>query len=234
MLILKHLTIRDSKHHTLINDLNYSLGNDDKVGIIGEEGNGKSTLLKAVYNRNLIEDYATVSGEIDTDYKEIGYFEQQLSSQWEDAFLFDYLLKEKSEDEIQPERYNDLQGCETLCAQLGLKNELLYGEQRIGTLSGGEKVKLQLLKLMLRKPKLLLLDEPAAGMNPNETAELMDTIRFVRDTFDMTILLIEHDMKLVSGICEKLTVLNFGQVLREGATSDVLHDPEVIKAYLGE
>ena len=76
MLILKHLTIRDSKHHTLINDLNYSLGNDDKVGIIGEEGNGKSTLLKAVYNRNLIEDYATVSGEIDTDYKEIGYFEQ--------------------------------------------------------------------------------------------------------------------------------------------------------------
>ena len=87
MLILKHLTIRDSKHHTLINDLNYSLGNDDKVGIIGEEGNGKSTLLKAVYNRNLIEDYAAVSGEIDTDYKEIGYFEQQLSSQWEDAFL---------------------------------------------------------------------------------------------------------------------------------------------------
>ena len=62
----------------------------------------------------------------------------------------------------------------------------------------------------------------------------MDTIRFVRDNFNMTVLLIEHDMKLVSGICEKLTDLNFGQVLREGATSDVLHDPEVIKAYLGE
>ena len=71
-------------------------------------------------------------------------------------------------------------------------------------------------------------------MNPNETKELMDTIRFVRDKFEMTILLIEHDMKLVSGICEKLTVLNFGEVLAQGNTSDVLNDPEVIKAYLGE
>ena len=99
-----------------------------------------------------------------------------------------------------------------------------YGKQR----------KLEIARALATEPKLLLLDEPAAGMNPNETAELMDTIRFVRDNFNMTVLLIEHDMKLVSGICEKLTVLNFGQVLREGATSDVLHDPEVIKAYLGE
>lgn len=71
-------------------------------------------------------------------------------------------------------------------------------------------------------------------MNPNETAELMETIRFVRDNFDMTILLIEHDMKLVSGICEELTVLNFGQVLCQGETGMVLHNPEVVKAYLGE
>ena len=71
-------------------------------------------------------------------------------------------------------------------------------------------------------------------MNPNETGELMDTIRFVRDNFHMTILLIEHDMKLVSGICEGLTVLNFGQVLAEGTTGEVLNNPEVIKAYLGE
>ena len=71
-------------------------------------------------------------------------------------------------------------------------------------------------------------------MNPNETAELMDTIRFVRDNFDMTVLLIEHDMSLVSGICEKLSVLNFGQLLCEGKTSEVLSNPEVITAYLGE
>ena len=103
-------------------------------------------------------------------------------------------------------------------------SNLPYGKQR----------KLEIARALATDPKLLLLDEPAAGMNPNETAELMDTIRFVRDNFDMTILLIDHDMKLVSGICEKLTVLNFGQVLREGSTSQVLHDPEVVKAYFGE
>lgn len=80
----------------------------------------------------------------------------------------------------------------------------------------------------------MLLDEPAAGMNPNETKELMDTIRFVRDKFGMTILLIEHDMKLVSGICQKLTVLNFGNVLAQGQTSQVLNNPQVISAYLGD
>lgn len=105
-----------------------------------------------------------------------------------------------------------------------LASNLPYGKQR----------KLEIARALATGPKLLLLDEPAAGMNPNETAELMDTIRFVRDNFDMTILLIEHDMKLVSGICERLTVLNFGQVLTQGKTADVLHDPEVIKAYLGE
>ena len=98
----------------------------------------------------------------------------------------------------------------------------------------GKQWKLEIARALATNPKLLLLDEPAAGMNPNETKELMDTIRFVRDNFDMTILLIEHDMKLVSGICEKLTVLNFGQVLAQGNTVDVLNDPEVIKAYLGE
>ena len=92
----------------------------------------------------------------------------------------------------------------------------------------------EIARALATEPKLLLLDEPAAGMNPNETAELMDTIRFVRDNFDMTILLIEHDMKLVSGICEELTVLNFGQVLCQGETGAVLHNPEVVKAYLGE
>lgn len=105
-----------------------------------------------------------------------------------------------------------------------LASNLPYGKQR----------KLEIARALATGPKLLLLDEPAAGMNPNETTELMDTIRFVRDNFDMTILLIEHDMKLVSGICERLTVLNFGQVLTQGKTADVLNDPEVIKAYLGE
>ena len=105
-----------------------------------------------------------------------------------------------------------------------LASNLPYGKQR----------QLEIARAMATGPKLLLLDEPAAGMNPNETAELMDTIALIRKEFGMTILLIEHDMKLVSGICEKLTVLNFGSVLAEGATSDVLSNPEVVKAYLGE
>ena len=103
-----------------------------------------------------------------------------------------------------------------------------------GNLPYGKQRKLEIARALATEPKLLLLDEPAAGMNPNETAELMETIRFVREHFDMTILLIEHDMKLVGGICEELTVLNFGRVLCQGKTSDVLNNPEVIKAYLGE
>ena len=105
-----------------------------------------------------------------------------------------------------------------------LASNLPYGKQR----------KLEIARALATSPKLLLLDEPAAGMNPNETKELMDTIALIRDKFDMTILLIEHDMKLVSGICEELTVLNFGRILAQGQTTAVLNDPQVITAYLGE
>ena len=101
---------------------------------------------------------------------------------------------------------------------------LPYGKQR----------KLEIARALATKPKILLLDEPAAGMNPQETAELMDTIRFVRDNFDVTIFLIEHDMKLVAGICEELTVLNFGTELACGTPQAVLNDPKVITAYLGD
>ena len=105
-----------------------------------------------------------------------------------------------------------------------LAYNLPYGKQR----------RLEIARALATSPKLLLLDEPAAGMNPQETAELMETIRFVRDNFDMTILLIEHDMSLVSGICDRLTVLNFGVTLAEGDVTTVLNDPTVVKAYLGE
>ena len=105
-----------------------------------------------------------------------------------------------------------------------LAQNLPYGKQR----------KLEIARAMATNPKLLLLDEPAAGMNPNETQELMDVITFIREKFNITILLIEHDMRLVGGICEKLTVLNFGTELAKGNTAEVLNNPEVVKAYIGE
>ena len=117
-----------------------------------------------------------------------------------------------------------------LLAIFGLEEErnnlacnLPYGKQR----------KLEIARALATNPKLLLLDEPAAGMNPHETEDLVETIKFIRDHFDMTILLIEHDMKFVAGLCDEITVLNFGTVLAEGDTKTALSDPEVIKAYIG-
>ncbi len=101
---------------------------------------------------------------------------------------------------------------------------LPYGKQR----------KLEIARALATNPKLLLLDEPAAGMNPNETKELMDIVRFIRDEFDMTILLIEHDLKFVSGLCDEVTVLNFGTTLVQGDVKTALNDPEVVKAYIGK
>ncbi len=104
-----------------------------------------------------------------------------------------------------------------------LSCNLPYGKQR----------KLEIARALATNPKLLCLDEPAAGMNPQETADLMDIIRCIRDKYDITILLIEHDMKFVSGLCDELTVLNFGTVLAQGTPDKALNDPEVIKAYIG-
>ncbi len=104
-----------------------------------------------------------------------------------------------------------------------LSCNLPYGKQR----------KLEIARALATNPKLLLLDEPAAGMNPQETADLMSIVRHIRDEYNMTILLIEHDMKFVSGLCDEVTVLNFGTVLAQGETKTALNDPEVIKAYIG-
>lgn len=220
-------------------------------GLIGPNGAGKTTifnLLTGVYKPNagsIVLDDVNITGKCTIEINQAGIARTfQNIRLFKDMSVLDnvkaglhnhhkYSTVEgifrlpryfKIEKEMDEEAMNLLKVFD-LDKECDFKaSNLPYGKQR----------KLEIARALATEPKLLLLDEPAAGMNPNETAELMDTIRFVRDNFNMTVLLIEHDMKLVSGICEKLTVLNFGQVLREGATSDVLHDPEVIKAYLGE
>lgn len=105
-----------------------------------------------------------------------------------------------------------------------LAKNLPYGQQR----------KLEIARALASDPKVLMLDEPAAGMNPNETAELMETIHFIRNKFDITVLLIEHDMKLVMGICERIIVVDYGKTIAEGTPDEIKNNPDVIRAYLGD
>ena len=109
-----------------------------------------------------------------------------------------------------------------------------FKDYKAANLPYGKQRRLEIARAMATNPQLLLLDEPAAGMNPHETEELMEDIAFIRKEFDITILLIEHDMSLVGGICENVTVLNFGTELASGETAKVLSDPAVVKAYLGD
>ena len=235
----------------LIKDIEIRLNRGEILTLIGPNGAGKTTvfnMLTGVYTPDegtISLDGADITGKKTIDinkagiartFQNIRLFKDQsvldnvkigLHNQMSYSTLSGILRlpKYRKVEAEMDEKAMELLKVFDLEREAGfLSSNLPYGKQR----------KLEIARALATNPKLLLLDEPAAGMNPNETKELMETIHFVRDEFDMTILLIEHDMKLVSGICEKLTVLNFGQVLAEGATGDVLHDPQVIKAYLGE
>lgn len=144
------------------------------------------------------------------------------SSFWATVFRFPSHFKVEKEMREEAKEILDVFGLKA--ERNNLACNLPYGKQR----------KLEIARALATSPKLLLLDEPAAGMNPQETAELVETIRFVRDHFDVTVLLIEHDMSLVTEICENVTVLNFGTTLAQGKVNEVLKNPEVIRAYLGD
>lgn len=234
-----------------VDDFNIKIEKGCLYGLIGPNGAGKTTvfnLLTGVYKPN--EGIITLDGQNITGKKTIEINQTGIARTFQNIRLFKELTVaenvkvglhnhltystvegifrlpkyRKVEKEMTEQAYELLKVFDLDSEADTLAANLPYGKQR----------KLEIARALATKPKLLLLDEPAAGMNPNETQELMETIRFVRDNFDMTILLIEHDMKLVSGICEELTVLNFGRVLCQGKTADVLNNPEVIKAYLGE
>ena len=234
-----------------VNELTMTINKGQLYGLIGPNGAGKTTvfnLLTGVYKPT--EGNFFLDGEKLTGHSTIEINKKGIARTFQNIRRFKQL---SVLDNVKLGLHNDYkysladgifrlpsyfktekrmnEKAEELLEVFGLAGEkdyisanLPYGKQR----------KLEIARALATSPKLLLLDEPAAGMNPNETQELMDTIQFVRKTFDMTILLIEHDMRLVSGICEELTVLNFGTVLAQGKTSEVLNNPQVIKAYLGE
>ena len=220
-------------------------------GLIGPNGAGKTTvfnLLTGVYKPN--EGIIKLDGEDITGKKTIDINKAGIARTFQNIRLFKQLsvLDNVKVGLHNHYKYSTLEGILRLPKYKKVEKAMdekameilkvfdLDGEADVlaTNLPYGKQRKLEIARALATNPKLLLLDEPAAGMNPNETQELMDTIRFVQKHFDMTILLIEHDMKLVGGICEEVTVLNFGQVLAQGETSKVLKDPAVITAYLGE
>lgn len=220
-------------------------------GLIGPNGAGKTTvfnMLTGVYKPN--EGIITLDGKNITGKKTTEINKAGVARTFQNIRLFkDLTVLDNVKAGLHNHyKYSTIEGIlrlpryfktEKAMNERALNLLKVFGLDKVqdykaSNLPYGEQRKLEIARALATEPKLLLLDEPAAGMNPNETGELMEMIQFVRKEFDMTILLIEHDMKLVSDICEALTVLNFGQVLAEGKTSDVLNDPKVITAYLGE
>lgn len=234
-----------------VDSFNISIEKGQLYGLIGPNGAGKTTvfnLLTGVYKPN--EGIVTLDGKNITGKKTIEINKEGVARTFQNIRLFKDMsvLDNVKVGLHNKHHYSTLEGILRLPRYRKVEKEMneqamelldvfdLAGQADYlaSNLPYGKQRKLEIARALATEPKLLLLDEPAAGMNPNETQELMDTIHFVRDKFDMTILLIEHDIKLVSGICEKLTVLNFGQVLAEGETGEVLNNPQVITAYLGE
>lgn len=234
-----------------VDELSMNIEKGGLVGLIGPNGAGKTTafnMLTGVYRptdggirldgQNLVgkkpheisrmgvartfQNIRLFPGLSVLDNVKVGLHNQISYSLAASLFHFgSYRRKERRMDKRALEilKVFDLDGVADYKA-----SNLPYGKQR----------KLEIARALATDPKLLLLDEPAAGMNPQETGELMETIQLVREKFGVTILLIEHDMKLVSGICEYLYVLNFGRLLAEGTPAEVLRNPEVVTAYLGE
>lgn len=234
-----------------VNDLNMTIRKGQLYGMIGPNGAGKTTafnLLTGVYKADT--GAVLLDGKNIVGMNTISINKAGIARTFQNIRLFKALsvLDNVKVGLHNRMGYTTIEGILRLPRYFKVEKQMNERAMELLTVMGlekeanitasnlpyGKQRKLEIARALATDPKLLLLDEPAAGMNPNETEELMSTIRFVRDKFDMTILLIEHDMRLVSGICEELTVLNFGQVLAQGATAQVLNDPQVITAYLGE
>ena len=233
-----------------VDNFNLKLEKGGLYGLIGPNGAGKTT----VFNM-LTGVYAPTEGDIVLDGKSItGQHPEKISKAgiartFQNIRLFKEMsvldnVKVGLHNQIKYstfagilrlpayfEKERDMDGkAMSLLKIFGLEGE---AKQLASNLPYGKQRKLEIARALATDPKLLLLDEPAAGMNPNETAELMETVRFVRDKFKISILLIEHDMSFVMGLCERIVVLDYGRIIAEGGPEEVRNNPKVITAYLG-
>ena len=234
-----------------VDNFNISIEEGSLYGLIGPNGAGKTTvfnLLTGVYKPTVGS--IKLNGSIISGLKPVQISKLGIARTFQNIRLFSNMtvldnVKVALHNEIRYSLLSDFLHDFNYSKKEALMDEIAedflivfeldeFKNLKAGNLAYGQQRKLEIARALATRPKLLLLDEPAAGMNPQETAELMDTIKLIREKYKITILLIEHDMKLVSGICEYLTVLNFGTELVSGTPGEVLNDHRVITAYLGE
>ena len=234
-----------------VDNFNLEINSGELIGLIGPNGAGKTTvfnILTGVYNASSGE--YTLDGENVIKTSTSALVKKGLARTFQNIRLFKYLsvLDNVVAAYNFRMKYGILSGMlrfpnfwreekeakEKAMALLKIFDLDKYAEMHAGNLPYGEQRKLEIARAMATEPKILLLDEPAAGMNPKETEDLMNTIKLIRDKFGIAVLLIEHDMKLVLGICERLVVLNYGKILASGKPNDVINNPQVVEAYLGK
>jgi len=234
-----------------VDSFNLEINSGELIGLIGPNGAGKTTvfnILTGVYNASSGE--YTLDGENVIKTSTSALVKKGLARTFQNIRLFKYLsvLDNVVAAYNFRMKYGILSGMlrfpnfwreekeakEKAMALLKIFDLDKYAGMHAGNLPYGEQRKLEIARAMATEPKILLLDEPAAGMNPKETEDLMNTIKLIRDKFGIAVLLIEHDMKLVLGICERLVVLNYGQILASGKPTEVINNPQVVEAYLGK
>ncbi len=236
---------------TAVNEFEITIGRTEITGLIGPNGAGKTTvfnLLTNVYKPtrgNILLDGVSTAGKSTAQLCRMGIARTfQNIRLFKDMSVIDNILVglHHEMDYTLPEailRLPRFWRGEKIARKramelLGIFHMEDTANTPAGSLPYGAQRRLEILRALATNPSILLLDEPAAGMNPSETAELMENIRRIRDTFQIAVLLIEHDMSLVMGICEGIAVLNFGQIIAKGTPEEIRSNPAVIEAYLGK